>query len=237
MRNRSRYTTKYPIDMASVVIVVFWLMIWMLWFSVDDAYMYSDDYAPCEVTFLDVNAGDMSGYNNPEPFPRIPLNILEDNVDVDDGAPVRIVSRSKLLTRMKGEKLEAGYNQEFDSLRRAESAKYDYHPKWSNSLQRVNLPSTAAKTILMEPSIALRKFGYYIPGFAQEGLMKRNVSWEVTAHVEMNRHGQTEHVFLLSSCEDKGISSEVERMLYQGALFVTGQQCSGEVVVSFRGEK
>ncbi|OVE75950.1 hypothetical protein BVX97_02810, partial [bacterium E08(2017)] len=112
-----------------------------------------------------------------------------------------------------------------------------FRANWDEESKEKPESSAAKRPLKVEPSSTLNQFGYYIPGFAQEPIMKSEVSWEVTAHVEIANDGTTEHVFLLSSSGDKAINSKVERMLYQGSVFTTGTACSGRVVVSFRGDK
>jgi hypothetical protein len=235
---RNRYTVKSFIDIPTVVVSVFWVAIWLLWLTVDDAsYMYSEASSPCSVTFVDASIDDMNSYKSPAfAFSSLSSDTREDNIEVDKNVPARIVARSKLLGQP-----EKSANKQADGtskhLGRSELVMRGYHAKWPKMDKGDKPVPVSLSPIHIEPSAELEEYGYYIPSYAIENVIGSNSAWEVTAHVELNKEGQTEHVFLLSLSADKGINSKVERMLSQGALYQTGQKSSGRVIISFGGEK
>ncbi len=238
MLSRNRYTVKSMIDIPTVVVSVFWVAIWLLLLTADDSsYMYSEDSSPCRLTFVDVAVGDINSYRSPAfAFPSLSSDTRENNIEVDKSVPARIVERSKLLENQERSASKQG-NGTSRHLDRAELVMRGYHTKWPKPDASGELISIRIHPIHIEPSAKLEEYGYYIPSYAIENVIGSESAWEVTAHVELNKEGQTEHVFLLSLSADKVINSKVERMLSRGALYQTGQKSSGRVIVSSRGEK
>lgn len=239
IRGRNRYTAKSMIDLATVFISASWIGIWLLWFSVNDSYMYSADVTDCRLVYIDTCSDGVNSYKNPAfAFPSLSSDILTENLKVEDNVPARVVEHAKILERTRQK--DVGPDLCMSTLKNPEQnslATQNYRVKWPRINQVDKTEYITLRPLHIEESSELNKYGYYIPSYALDEVMTSESTWEIKAYVELNGLGQTEQVFLLAPTTDKGINSRVERMLYHGILSATGTKCSGRVVVSFRGEK
>lgn len=234
MNVRHRYTQRHFIDLPTVVIVFLWVAIWFLWALVDNGVLLADGQDTCRIRFVDIGKLEAGTHRDPTKFafPVLPPTILDDDTSVDADRPARTVDRSRILKRSP--KSPGGSVRDFIDLSgdNAASLARGYRMRWEDRGGPVSGESFVPEGVRIQVSDLLKKMGYYIPSYALESIRKLEGSWEATLQVDINEEGATEHVFLLSGSGDKRINSDIVRILYQGALYVSGRKCSGLVTIS-----
>ncbi|OVE75023.1 hypothetical protein BVX97_05775, partial [bacterium E08(2017)] len=101
MPETDKYAPKNLIDLPTVVITAFYILIWMLWLGVSGSYVYSGTGEECSITYIDPGSDRLLIYKNPEPFPFSSISKVEGSMKMDETMPARAKKRSKTLSRQK----------------------------------------------------------------------------------------------------------------------------------------
>ena len=217
-------------DAPTVLIVVVWLAIWLLWPMNGADRPRSRVPTAARVGYL-ADGPAAPWYVEPDWFARTTrpgFGMPDVTAAMDSAVPDRSMIESPRFVAggMEVERPRGGAMPEV-------ATNAEYRVSWSSS--PTFPPTAAAPSVVVAMSAELIECRFELPPCTNDVVALPAKPWQAAAHVDVGADGRTENVLIEMGCEYPQVNATIARWLERGVSGQVGAAVSGRVTVSGTG--